>query len=437
MNNVSPLTRSSEPRALPLNGKALVSILKSEIRCATGCTEVGAAALVAAQAVEALGAVPEGLHLVVSPNVYKNGVHVAVPGTPFRGLAAAAAMGAIIADTSAGLAILGAVTPQVIERSRMLLDGGRITVMFDGASEDAVYLRAEAHTADGQAIAVIQGCHDCVIEVRRNGKVLFQKDAQDDHADPAVMLRAAPLASLLSLVDSIPLEDLEFLIEAAEVNVAAAEADLMAESALGVALGASAMGSPRGTAQALAGAASEARMAGRQVPVMAICGSGNHGIANFLGVLGFARAAAAPRERLARALAIASIVTVAVKAHTGKLTAFCGCAIAPATGLAAAAVYLMGGDSRTQEHAMQTVIGTFAGMLCDGAKESCAFKVAAAVGAAVDIAKLAMAGAYVPDSSGIVGRSIDETFANLGRINNPGMRETERVVLQLIAERTE
>jgi len=174
-------------------------------------------------------------------------------------------------------------------------------------------------------------------------------------------------------------------------------------------------------------------MAGLPVPVAAITGSGNHGIANFLGVWGYALAIGADRERIARALAISSLVTIAIKAHTGKLTAFCGCAIAPATGLAAAAAYLMGGDAATQAHAMQSVIGTFAGMLCDGAKPSCAFKVATVVGAAIDLAALAVAGAYVPDGDGIVGASVDRSFANLGRLNDPGMRATEQVVLDIIA----
>ena len=175
-------------------------------------------------------------------------------------------------------------------------------------------------------------------------------------------------------------------------------------------------------------------MTGLPVTVAVIAGSGNHGIANFLGVLGVAHARGANRNALAHALAIASTVTVCIKAHTGRLTAFCGCgcAIAPATGVAAATVFLKGGDIDAMEHAMQSVISTFAGMICDGAKVSCAFKVATVVGAAVDLGILAMEGAYIPDGNGILGNGIDRSFANLAALNDQGLRETETTVLRLI-----
>ena len=420
--------------AVEISSEAVVSILKAEIRRATGCTEAGAAALAAARAVEALGAPPDRLRLSVSPNVYKNGAHVAVPGTPFRGLAAAAALGAVIGQPSAGLAILDAVDAGVVDRARALLEARRVVATFDHAGGTGVYLRAEAASGREVATAVIAGAHDRFVEVTRGGTTLHREEPAPKGVASVELLRTVPVARLLEAVDRIPPAELEFLIEAAEINAAAAHADFDDRAPLGRALAAQlgAGASPRVAAQALAGAACEARMSGRPVPVMAITGSGNHGIANFLGVLGFARSIDAPRERLARALAIASIITVCVKAHTGKLTAFCGCAIAPATGLAAAAVDLMGGDPATREHAMQSVIGTFAGLLCDGAKESCAFKVTTTIGAAVDLAMLALAGAYVPDGNGIVGLSIDDTFANLGRLNDPGMRETEKVVLGMI-----
>lgn len=418
-----------------IDADTVISILKAEIRRATGCTEVGAAALVAARAVEVLGAAPDRIRLSVSANIYKNGVHVAVPGSPFRGLAPAAALGAAIGEASAGLAVLDAVDGQIIDTAQALLNGDRVRVTVDTEDEDGLYLKAEAEAGADTAVAIIRGAHDRFVWVERNGLVLERDDAPVDEVDPLAVLRDTPVAEVLDVVDGIPAARLGFLIEAAEVNAVAARTEEEDAAPLARALAARAETeiSPRAVAQALAGAASEARMGGKPVPVMAITGSGNHGIANFLGVLGLARSLGSSREMLARALAISSIVTVCVKAHTGKLTAFCGCAIAPATGLAAAAVTLMGGDATMRQHAMQSVIGTFAGLLCDGAKESCAFKVMTAVGAAVDLAALAVAGAYVPNDNGIVGANLDETFANLGRLNDPGMRGTEKVVLDMIA----
>lgn len=418
-----------------IGSTCLVAILKDEIRRATGCTEVASAALAAARAVEALGRPAEHIHLSVSPNVYKNGIHVAVPGTSFRGLAAAAALGAAIGDSSLGLEIFDAADASAIESAAQMMSLQCVRVDFS-TNDEALYLRAAALAGNDVSVAIIAGAHDRIVEVRRNDALLFHCAPVRENLGSALPdLRDVPIASLIAEVQRVPAEALEFLIDAAKLNAEAARADLAAEGVLGRALEATAnaVGSPRTAAQAWAGAASEARMAGLPVPVAAITGSGNHGIANFLGVWGYAQAIGADRERTARALAIASLVTIAIKAHTGKLTAFCGCAIAPATGLAAAAAYLMGGDAATQEHAMQSVIGTFAGMLCDGAKPSCAFKVATVVGAAIDLAALAVAGAYVADGDGIVGATVDRSFANLGRLNDPGMRGTEQVVLEIIA----
>ncbi len=423
-----------------VDASLLLNVLKSEIRRATGCTEVAAAALVAAKASEVLGGAPERLILSVSPNVYKNGAHVGVPGTPMRGLASAGALGAVIADAGTGLAILDAVDDVVLFAARSLLNNGAVEVICNPDCAENVYLMATAATEDHTATAVIRGAHDRFTSVVRDDTVLFRDDAPNNGHDAIDALRAVPISRLLDVIDTIPTNELEFLIEAAEINEKAATADLNHDQAtLGPALESrrsqyTGLAAAKARAQALTGAASEARMSGRSVPVMAITGSGNHGIANFLGVLGLAHSLNADRNQLARALAIASIVTVCVKAYTGALTAFCGCAIAPATGLAAAAVDLLGGDAVTRDHAMQSVIGTFAGMICDGAKESCAFKVATAVGAAIDMAELALAGAYIPDGNGVVGRSLDETFARLGHLNDPGMRGTERTILEFISQ---
>lgn len=418
-----------------IDDETLIAVLRAEIRRATGCTEVAAAALVAAHAVRTLGRPAEHLQLSVSPNVYKNGVHVAVPGTPFRGLAPAAAIGAAIGDPAAGLEILDAADAAIVEAAGLAVAAGAVRVGFT-AEQEPLLLRAAAQAGNDVAVAVIAGAHDRLVEVRRNDELIYKALPAQDHDDPGLPdLRTVPMARMLAAVDRIPVADLEFLMDAARLNADAARAGRAAEGPLGRALDARAAAapSPRAAAQSWTGAASEARMGGLPVPVAAITGSGNHGIANFLGVWGYARAVDAPHDRTVRALAIASLVTVAIKAHTGKLTAFCGCAIAPATGLAAAAAYLMGGDAAAQTAAMQTVIGTFAGMLCDGAKASCAFKVAAVVGAAIDIAELAVSGAHVAAGDGIVGATVDESFANLGRLNDPGMRGTERAVLEIIA----
>ena len=176
-------------------------------------------------------------------------------------------------------------------------------------------------------------------------------------------------------------------------------------------------------------------MGGMNVTITAITGSGNHGITNFVGVLAAAEELEATREQTAVALAISSMITIYIKGHIKRMTAFCGCGVAAATGMAAAVTYLLGGGYEQSVQAMQTVIGTIGGMFCDGAKSSCAYKLSTAAAMAVQAAYLAMAGCHVPAGEGIIGRTIEETFANIGRLNDPGMLETDRVMVSIIAQR--
>ncbi len=415
-----------------LDGTALLALLKSEVGDATGCTEIAAAALAAARAVEILGRAPRSLRLEVGASVFRNGANAGVPGIGRHGLAAAAALGAAIAAAAAGLTLLDAATSEHRADAERRLDAGLATVScLHGAPP--LFLCAIARDGADVAEATISGRHDAFTDLRRNGEALSAASA-GDAADPLDPLRDIGLRRILRLARNLPAEALGFLIDAAETNAAAARAARDRHGPLAAALSraAAARPSPRAAAQSLAGAASEGRMAGMTAPVAAICGSGNHGIANFLGVLGVAEDLGANRETLARALAIASAVTLAVKAHTGRLSATCGCAVAPATGVAAPTAFLAGGDDTAQEHAMQSVIGAFAGLICDGAKTSCAYKVAAVVGAAVDLGLLAAEGAYVPDGEGLVGPDIDATLVNLARLDRQGLRGAEAVVLEMI-----
>ncbi len=418
---------------MTVDAKTLLAVLRAETQTATGCTEVAGAALVAAKAVSLLTGPAEGVDLSVSPNIYKNGIHVGVPGTDLRGLGAAAALGAVIAAPEAGLGVLDAVDDGALAEAGNWLENGRVMVRSMPEAPDPVYLKAEAWRDGETAVAIALGSHERIVELYRNGEVVERAEGKGTTDKGACdRLREARLFDLLRLIDGIPPGDLAFLVEAARMNLAAAEADLAdAGSTLGPALQRNGNAS---RVQALTGAAAEARMRGLQVPVKAITSSGNHGIANFLGVYAMATERGADETRLARALAIASTVTVYIKSVTGRLTTYCGCAIAPATGVAAASVDLMGGGEDEMVHAMHSVIGTFAGMLCDGAKESCAFKVSTAVGSAVDMAELALDGAYVPDGNGIVGASIEETVANLARLNDPGLKAAERTILDIITQ---
>ncbi len=476
----------------------LLKLLKSEMERSTGCTDPGAVALAVARAALELGAKPETIDVQVSPNVYKNGISVGIPGTGERGLAIAAALGAVIGHPEAGLAIFDSVTPAFLEEARKLVRDGRVRIRY-GDSPDPLYIRAElrsgkevpslpgayepgegsrshaghdvaghdvaghdvaghdvaghdvaghdvaGHDVAGQgdgghsASAVIMNDYSGIVEVARDGLVVFSSPAAKASAVHDA-IAGNPLEFLFALVDDMDETDLEFLLSAAAINLDAARVGL-ASPALRLGASLERRKAPESqpfaamhAAQVWTAAASEARMSGLAVPIMAIAGSGNHGITLTLGLLAAAETLGSSRLLLARALARGAVATIMIKSQVRRMTAFCGCAVAASTGVAAGTVHLLGGDYATAERAMQTVIGTLAGMLCDGAKESCAYKLSTSASLAIQSAFGAMEGASIPSGMGIVGATAEDSFANLGELNNPGMIATDALVLKLIGK---
>ena len=421
-----------------MDKKTLLNIIQSELERSTGCTDPGSVALAVSRATRELGTTPEEIRVIVSPNVFKNGVSVGIPGTGKRGLVIAAALGAVISRFEAGLAIFDYVTPTLLAQAEIMVAAGRVQVHY-ADSPDPLYVRAEVATGTHHAHAIIANDYSNIIEVGRDDTIVFSSpiskatDVQDVLAD-------CKLKSLFDLVDTMTTSELEFLMQSAEINLQAAQFGLAAESIkLGRVLEQRAENLPQPfsamhTAQVWTAAASEARMSGLPVTVMAITGSGNHGITFSLGILAVAKTLGSPHDQLLRALAYSALVTIVIKSYVHRMTAFCGCAVAASTGVAAGTVYLLGGDYGIAERAMQSVIGTLAGMLCDGAKESCAYKLSTSASLAIQSAYAAMQGASIPPGMGIVGNTIEDSFANLGRLNNPGMNATDQLVLNLIAE---
>jgi L-cysteine desulfidase len=383
----------------------LIQIIESEIERTTGCTDPVSIALTVSRAMRELGGVPDRVEVTVSPNLYKNAINVGIPGTGKRGMVWAAALGAVIDNSDAGLAILDAVDGATMRAAGKLIEERRVDVGYDEGAPDALYIKATVSAGADSAAAVTMYDYANVVEVTRNGERVFGADtARTDERQP--VLTDCTVRELVALVQTLDPEDLAFLVEAAEVNKEAALQGLRDEHLrLGPAL---------------------------KVPVIAVTGSGNQGITDLLGVLSVAEDLQACRADLARALALSTVVTIYVKSLTKRMTSFCGAAVAASTGVAAATVYLLGGSYDDMQHAMQSVVGTFAGMLCDGAKESCAYKIGTAIPMAVQFARLALEGAYIPSGDGIVGNTIEETFAYLGQLNNPAMAETDAFMLETI-----
>lgn len=417
----------------------LLRALAAEIECSTGCTDPGSVCLATAAAAHALGCEPQRVEVLVSPNIYKNGVSVGIPGTGRFGLKMAAALGALLDHPERGLDILSGVPEETVRRAEEIVAAGRVEVRF-GQTPDPLYVKAAVIAGGTRAEAEIARDYSNIISVAKDGIPVFRADPPEEKVGSYPLVNY----SVRELYDQILAMDpacFRFLLEDARRNQKAAFQDLgNPDMRLGRLLRDRPVGPERtqlavtNAVQAYTAAAGEARMRGMDVTIMAIAGSGNHGITNFVGVLSAAEELGASAEQTSVALAISSMITIYIKAYIKRMTAFCGCGVAAATGMTAAVVYLLGGDYLQSVHAMQTVIGTLGGMFCDGAKSSCAYKLSTAAAMAVQAAYLAMEDCYVPAGEGIIGQTVEQTFANIGRLNNPGMTETDRVMVSIISE---
>ncbi len=417
----------------------LLKVLKKEIEISTGCTDPGSVALAVAKATEALKGKPQKVKVAVSANVYKNGVGVGIPGTGKRGLHQAAVLGIHLAEwVDEKLGIMNHVDDKMVEDSQKVLEQMPVEISYMKSSPDPLYVKAEVESDEASAWAIIQGDYSNIMEVGRNGKTIFSKQQPEGKASVATLINHK-VSDLVETISDMPLEELRFLIDASMVNKEAAIQGLKSsKTRMGAALyqDVSNMGFPCSAIRMgkfYTASASEARMVGLNVPIMAIAGSGNHGITNFLGVLAVAESLKSRDIQFARALAISSTITIYIKGYIKRMTAFCGCSVAASTGVAAATVYLLGGNYKDMENAMGSVLGALAGIVCDGAKESCGYKLSTATSTAIEYAYLAKEkGVFIPRRNGIIAGTIEETFQYLGQLNNPGMKETDKCILEIV-----
>jgi L-cysteine desulfidase len=418
----------------------LVSVLKKEIQKTVGCTDPVAVSLAVAAAVKRLGEVPQKIDVTVSPNIYKNGISVGVPGTGKRGLVQAAKVGALLPDWSdKELDILNHIDDSIVNEAQKFSDNDvRITCREN--SPDNLYIKATVSKNGNTAWSIIQGDYANIIETGKNDKA-HHASVFGKASESVEELLQYKIHEIIDTILDTEIDDLRFLINSALINKNTALEGLESkETKFGSAF--KQLNEPQQChfpysaihlSKIYTAAAAEARMIGLKVPIMAIAGSGNHGITNFLGVLAVSEVLGTSDIQLARALAISSSIAVYIKGYMGRMTALCGCAVAPAVGVAAATVYLLGGDYTTMVHAMNSVVGALAGIVCDGAKESCAYKLSTAAAAAIEYGYLATEkGVYIPDKMGIIAEKVEDTFKNLGELNNPGMVQTDKCLVDII-----
>jgi L-cysteine desulfidase len=423
-------------------------ILRLQVAPALGCTAPVAVALAAATASSVLPGRPERLDVWVDPNIYKNGLAVIIPGTGgLCGLDLAGALGLFGGNPSLGLEVLDPLDDEAVAAARTMVRDGGVTLHLL-QEQRGLFIRAEAFDGVHLAEAVISDRHDNVVSLRLDGQALHLDRSS---AGPAVSgdgarleewIKTLTLADLIRLLDDLDGDDREFLLEGVRTNVRLAEYGLKHGPGLGIgkALDRLVRQKLLGrdmilAARILTSAASDARMGGVKLPAMSSAGSGNHGLTAILPIWAIREFIVCDEKVVLEAIALSHLVTAYVKAHTGRLSAICGCSVAAGAGASAGVAYLLGGNLAHVAGAIKNIIEDLAGVICDGAKAGCSLKLATAAGTAVQAALFSLQGINVMDTDGIIGSSPEQTMQNIGMLSTEGMIETDRTILKIMLEK--
>ena len=414
----------------------IINLIKKEVVVATGCTEPGAVALAAAKARETLGEMPDHVDLLLSKNVYKNAMGVGIPGTGMVGLPIAVAIALTSGDSSRLLEVLTVPQSDVDEAKRWLSNNGdKINIGLKNPCEDKLYIECICRKGDNTATAVISKRHTNFIFISKNDKVLLNSDCsasgEGDTGDEPVLSERI----VYNFATTSPIEELMFINDTVKLNTAAANEGL---KGYGLNTGRILMENAEGdivhTVIARTVAASDARMDGCTLPVYSNSGSGNQGIACTLPVYEYGKAKGCDSEKVTRALILSHLTSIYIKRGIGRLSALCGIVNA-SIGVTSGITFLHGGNYDQICYAIKNMINTIAGMVCDGAKPSCALKMSTGLYSAFVSAELALHDKVVDTCDGLSERDIYFSIRNLGRLGKYGMDQTDDVVLDIMTHK--
>lgn len=423
-------------------------ILRMEVAPALGCTEPAAVALCAAAAASLLPSRDISLIEVwLDPNLYKNAMGVAIPGTMGKyGIDLSAALGAFGGDPADKLEIFRQLDESILKKAGEFVAANRVIAnLLD--NQQGIYIKVRLTSGEDRAEAVIENLHDNITSLTLNNRQIDDHpllthliDAHDSVTGLGEALKSLSVAELIGLLDSLDEEDLQFMEKGVEYNTALAKCGMAEGPGLGIGRTLSRL-VQEGLlkrdmvleASMLTAAASDARMAGVNLPAMSSSGSGNHGLKAVLPIWAVKDYLVIDdRIKVFKAIALSHIITAYIKAHTGRLSAVCGCSVGAGAGAAAGITYLMSGTQQHIAGAIKNLIEDLAGVICYGAKASCSLKLATAARTAVQAALLSLHGITVQATDGIVGNTPEQTMKNIGDLSTQGMIETDRTILKIM-----
>jgi len=416
----------------------LVSILKDQVVPALGCTEPTAVAYAAAKAKEVLGEEVKTMDIYCDKNIIKNGKEVGIPGTHEKGILVAAALALIVGKSDYRLEVLKEVTDESLERAMELIN----TDMFNlelKKDTDGLYIEVVAKGMTKTSRVIIRKTHLNIVLVEKNGETLFSAEvAKNEVPKPAIRerLKEFKISDFKEFVDNVEFEKIAFINDGIVMNKKMGWEGLHGNLGIG-------FGKMLNTdeadfekyAKSLTAAASEARMAGALLPVMSSAGSGNHGLVAILPVAVVGENLKLDNETIVRGVTLSHLVTIYIKTYTGSLSPVCGCAVAAGVGASAGLAYIMGGTMTQIEGAIKNMIAGISGMICDGAKIGCAYKLSVSVSSCIDAAEMAMRNIFIPSSDGILDVTAERSIQNLGKVSSIGMLNTDDTILEVMMDR--
>lgn len=448
----------------------LTALIQKDMVPALGVTEPGAIAFCVAKAKSY--AKGELLHLNVAMNsgMYKNAFTCGIPNSKEVGNVFAAALGYVAGNPDKGLESLANVTPSDNISAQKLIDEGKITVALSGISS-RIFIEATLETKESKVILTIRDTHTNITKVVVNGETVLEREDESDsleaketanrhktddsEAEMAIEAEMATeantakihsihrytLAELVDYVNTVPLEEIEFVKEAYKVNLELFEEALknprttFARQLLAMNGEQVISSDEQMTASLLCNASIEARVIGLDKPAMSITGSGAHGIIATMPLYGVYKIHGFSEEMLYRATMLSYLICTYIKEYSGRLSAFCGCAIAAGTGMACALTYLKGGSVEQMEYTLNNMASSITGMICDGGNQGCTMKGVAACDAAFRSVAFALQGVHIDKVHGINGKTPEDTMRNMGLIASPGMVGTEKTIVEIFEEK--
>lgn len=426
-----------------MNYKLFIDILKNQVTPALGCTEPGAVGYAVARAKEILGSEVKKLNIEVDKNILKNGMSVGIPGTNERGIIFAAALALSVGKSEYVLEVLKDVDDKSIKEALEIMNSNIITLNLNEWMQ-GLYIKVEAIGDTDNSTVIIKNAHTNIIHESKNDEILLNETTVVSNKNNELKtkptsnemkyeIKEYSIEDLIDFTNNVSIEDIAFIQDGINMNIKIANVGLSEKIGLGIGKYLKNKATDVfSMAKAYTAAASEARMSGYLLPVMSSAGSGNHGLVAIIPISYIGKEKNISNEKIIRAVTLSHLVTIFVKVRLGALSPICGCGVAAGVGCSAGLTYLLGGNNEQIKGSINNMVAGITGMLCDGAKIGCSYKLSISVDSAVDASKMALENIFIPYDNGILDNTPEKTIINLAQVSNEGMMSTDGTILEIM-----